>query len=125
MILSEIMNILLRFIARILANAVGILIAAYFVSGIAFTGDLIALVITGVVLAIANSIVKPILKFKSGPIIVLTMGLFMVIINIILLWVVVWLMPELTIVGFWAYFWGVIIISILNAITHTTIKKKS
>lgn len=125
MILNEIMKLLLRFIARILANAIGILIAAYFVAGITFEGDLVALMITGIVLAVANSIVKPILKFISGPIIILTMGLFMIIINIILLWVVVWLMPELTITGFWAYFWGVIIISILNAITHTTIKKKS
>lgn len=118
------MNLILRFIARVLANAVGILIAAYFVSGIIFKGDIIDLVITGLILAVANSIIKPILKFISGPLIVLTMGLFMVIINIILLWAVAWLIPELTIVGFWSYFWGVIILAILNAITHTTMKKK-
>lgn len=118
------MHLLLRFIARILTNSVGILIADYFVPGIIFKGDLIDLLITGVVLALANSIIKPILKFISAPLIVLTMGLFMIIVNIILLWVVVWLIPELTIVGFWGYFWGVVIISILNAITHQTIKKR-
>jgi len=119
------MHLLLRFIARILTNSVGILIAAYFVPAIIFTGDLIDLIITGVVLAFANSVIKPILKFISGPLIVLTMGLFMIIINVIILWGVAWLMPELTITGFWAYFWGVAILSILNAIIHTTIKKKS
>lgn len=118
------MHLLFRFIASIVTNSAGILIAAYFVPGIIFKGDLIDIAITGCILALANSIVKPILKFISGPLIVLTMGLFMLIINIIILWLVVWFMPELTITGFWAYFWGVVILAILNAITHATIKKK-
>lgn len=119
------MRIIFRFIAKILANAAGILIAAYFVPGIIFRGDWIDLAITGFILALANSIIKPILKFITGPLIVLTMGLFMIIINIIILWLVAWLMPELTITDFWAYFWGVLILSILNAITHVITKKKS
>lgn len=119
------MHLLLRFIARTITNAVGILIAAYFVPNIIFTGDLIDLVITGLILALANSVIKPIIKFISGPLIVLTMGLFMIVVNIVILWLVVWLMPNLTIVGFWAYFWGVVILSILNALSHTATKKKS
>ncbi len=118
------MHLLLRFIASVVTNSAGILIAAYFVPGIIFKGDLIDIVITGCILALANSIVKPILKFISGPLIVLTMGLFMLIINIIILWLVVWFMPELIVTGFWAYFWGVVILAILNAITHATVKKK-
>lgn len=119
------MRLILSFIARIIANSIGILIATYFVPGIIFKGDLIDLVITGLILALANSIIKPILKFITGPLIVLTMGLFMIIINIALLWLVDWFMPELTIVGFWAYFWGVVLISIINAIVSTVSKKKS
>lgn len=118
------MRLLLRFIVRILANSVGILIATRFVPGIIFKGDLIGILITGFVLALANSIIRPILKFLSGPLIVLTMGLFMVIVNIIILWLVALLMPELTIVGFWAYFWGVLILAIVNAISQVAIKKK-
>jgi putative membrane protein len=119
------MHLLLRFIASIITNSIGILIAGYFVPGIIFKGDLISLAITGFVLALANSIIKPILKFISGPLIILTMGLFMVIVNMVILWLVAWLMPELTIVGFWAYVWGVVILAILNAIMHATVKKKS
>jgi len=125
------MRLILSFVARIIANAIGILIAGYFVSGIIFNfkGDLIddltSLVITGFILAIANAIIKPILKFITGPLIVLTMGLFLVIINIIILWLVDWFMPELTIVGVQAYFWGVIIISIINAIVTGVSKKRS
>ncbi len=125
------MRLILSFVARIIANAIGILIAGYFVPGIIFNfkGDLIDdltnLVITGFILAIANAIIKPILKFITGPLIVLTMGLFLVIINIIILWLVDWFMPELTIVGIQAYFWGVIIISIINAIVTGVSKKRS
>lgn len=105
-----------------IANSIGILLATYFVPGIIFKGDLIDVAITGLALAVANSLIKPILKFITGPLIVLTMGLFLVVINIVILWVVDWFMPDLTIVGFWAYFWGVMIISIINAVI-SAIKK--
>jgi len=119
------MRLLLSFIARVIANSIGIRIASYFVSGIIFKGDLIDLVITGLALALANAIIKPVLKFITGPLIVLTMGLFLVIINIIILWLVDWFMPELTIVDVRAYFWGVIIISIINAVVTGISKKRS
>lgn len=119
------MRLLLRFIASIITNSVGIFAAAYFVPGITFTGNLVDLAITGLVLAVANSVIKPILKFVSGPLIVLTLGLFMIIVNIVILWLVAWFMPELTITGLWAYVWGVVILAILNALTHTFTKKKS
>lgn len=119
------MRLLIVFIARIIANSIGIIIATYFVQGISFKGDWVDFAVAGIVLAVANSIIKPILKFLTGPLIVLTMGLFLIVINIIILWLVTWLVPELTIVGFWAYFWGVVIISIINALVSGISKKKS
>lgn len=119
-----------KIIIKTLVNAAAILLSDYFVPGIVFSRVgttlevVISLLITGLALALANSIIKPILKFISGPLIILTMGLFTVIVNIAILWLVTWLIPELTITGFWAYFWGVIIISILNAITNATTKSK-
>ena len=118
-------HLILRFIARILTNSAGILLMSYFLPGVSFRGDLVDLLFAGLILAIANTIIKPILKFVSGPLIVLTMGLFMIIVNIITLWLAAYFIPQLTIIGFWSYFWGVIILSILNAITHTVIKKKA
>ena len=122
---SLIENLIFKFAVKALINSVAILVAVQFVQGIEFKGDLISLIITGLVLALANSIIGPILKFISGPLIILTMGLFVVIVNIIVLWLVAFFMPELVITGFWAYFWGVIIISILNAIIHTITKKSA
>lgn len=118
------MNFIVRFIIRIIANTAGILIAVNFVPGVIFKGDWLNLAIVGLILAIANSIIKPILKFITGPLIVLTFGLFLLIINIAILWLVDWFVPELTIIGILAYFWTTLIIAILNAITHVA-KKKS
>lgn len=123
--MNTIARFIVRFIVRILANAAGILLAAYLVPGIIFGGNWVDLAITGFILALANSIVKPILKFITGPLIVLTLGLFMIIINIIILWLADLLIPELTISGLWAYVWGVLILAILNALTHVVTKKKS
>ncbi len=118
------MRIILDLIARILANCAGILLAGYLIEEVAFSGGFTDLVIVGGVLALANIIIRPILKFLSGPLIVLTMGLFTIIINIVILWLVTWLMPILSITNFWGYFWSVVILAILNALTHIIIKKK-
>lgn len=113
-----------KFILQILANALAIAIAAYFVPQIIFEGDLLDYLIIGVVLAIANLIVKPILKIISAPLIFISLGLFLIVINAIILFGVDWFVEELTIAGFWGYFWGVIIISIINAIIVGPTKKK-
>lgn len=117
-------NVLIRFIIKTLVNAGAIWLAAYYVAGFAFTGDWTDLLITGFILALANSIIKPILKFITGPLIVLTLGLFTIVVNIVILWLVAWFTPELTIIGFWAYFWGIVIISVVNTITNAITKKK-
>jgi len=118
------MRIILDLIARILANCAGILLASYLIEEVTFDSGFIDLVIVGSILALANILIKPILKFISGPLIVLTMGLFVIIINIVILWLVTWFMPILNITSFWGYFWSVVILAILNAITHVIIKKK-
>ena len=118
------MRIVFDLIARILANCAGILLASYLIEEVTFDSGFVDLIIVGSILALANIIIKPILKFVSGPLIVLTMGLFMIIINIVILWLVAGFMPILNIASFWGYFWSVIILAILNAITHIVIKKK-
>ena len=114
----------MKFIAQILVNALAIFLADYLVPGFIFEGDILTLLIAGLVLGLMNFFVRPILRFISTPLIVLSLGLFLVIINVILLWLLEYLTPGLTIVGFWAYFWGVLIISALNMVFGTGKKKK-
>jgi putative membrane protein len=114
----------MRFIVQILVNALAIFLADYLVPGIIFEGDILTLFIAGLLLGLINFFIKPILKIISAPLIALTLGLFIIIINITLLWLLEYFVPELTITGFWSYFWGVLIISLVNMFFGTKRKKK-
>lgn len=117
----------MRFLVRILANALAIYLAAYFVNNFDFphqTQDWKLLLLAGLILAIFNAILKPLIKLISAPLIILSLGLFTLIINIALLWLLSQFLPQLTIIGFWAYFWGTLIISLVNWVVELFIKKK-
>lgn len=119
---------MLRFIVRILGNSLAIYLAAYFVPGFNFSHrlpqDWKLLLIAGLILAIFNAVLKPILKFFSAPLIIITLGLFSLVINAGLLWLLTLFLPELKIIGFWAYFWGTVIVSLINWIVAGLTKKK-
>ncbi len=119
---------IIRFLVRILANALAIYLAAYFVVGFDFPIDLILdwklLLLAGLTLAIFNAILKPILKLISTPLIMLSLGLFTLLINMGLLWLLSQFIVELKIANLWAYLWGTIIISLVNWVVELFIKKK-
>lgn len=116
---------MLRFIIRILGNALAISLAAYFVQGFSFPRNWKLLLLAGLVLALFNAVIKPILKLISFPLIIVTFGLFSLVINTGLLWLLAQVFTELKIVGFWAYFWATIIICLINWIIGGLTKKKS
>lgn len=105
---------MLRFIIRILGNAVALYVASLIVAGFVVSGSWEQYVIAGLILALLNMIVRPILKVLSFPLILLTLGLFTFIINILILWMLDYLVSFVTIEGFMALIWATIIVSIVN-----------
>lgn len=75
-----------RFITRWVINAVAIALAVYFVPGIDLGGDLISLVWLALIFGLVNAILRPIIKLFTFPIIILTLGLFSLVINSFLFW---------------------------------------
>ncbi|OGZ36816.1 MAG: hypothetical protein A3D38_01605 [Candidatus Portnoybacteria bacterium RIFCSPHIGHO2_02_FULL_40_23] len=114
----------MRFIVQILTNGLAIFLAAYLVPGIVFTGDILTLLIAGLILGLINFFIKPILKLISAPLIILTLGFFTLVINMGLLWILDYLVKELTITGLWTFFWGALVISAVNVFVGLTIKRK-
>lgn len=108
------MKLLGKLIVRILANAAAILVAARLVPGFGFHGGAWDLLMAGTVLGIVNAFIRPLVKLVTLPVILLTLGLFTVIVNVACLLFTAWLVPTLTIAGFWAAFWGVIVIGLVN-----------
>ena len=108
------MKFFTKLIVLILSNALAILIAAKIVRGINIDFTFTSLISAGLLLGFANSIIKPIAKLLSFPFIILTFGLFTVIINIALLLFVSFLLPNFAIESISAALWGTLIISLVN-----------
>lgn len=106
----------MSFILCALANSLAILISAWFIKSVEFTGQLPALIIAGAVLAAANMVLRPVLKLLSLPIIVLTFGIFSFFINMAMLWITDQLMAELSINSFSALVLATFIAGIFNVL---------
>jgi putative membrane protein len=112
-----------EFVQRWLVNTAAVLVATYMVSGITYKRP-VDLFIASLLLGILNAFVRPLIKFLSWPLILLTLGLFSLVINAVLLYFVSWMMqPGFSVADFKAAFWGALVITIvsifLNLITGT------
>ena len=98
----------------ILTVAIGITASLY--SGISITGGIGSLIFVAAIFGLVNAFVRPILAFLTCPLIILTLGLFTLIINAAMLLITDRLSSALTVTDFWAAFWASLIISIISAI---------
>lgn len=118
---------MISLILRLIINAVGLWLAVRLVDGIDYTDPagtsdntrmVITLLILAVIFTAVNALIKPLVKLLSLPLVILTLGLFTLVINALMLWLTAWLSGftdyGLTIAGFWAAFWGGLIIAIVN-----------
>ncbi len=95
------------------ALALCIMFVGWVVPGIMISSFATALV-ASIVIAIVNVVIKPVLVFLTLPINILTLGLFILVINALLFMFVAYLVPGVEIDGFWSAFLGAIILSILS-----------
>jgi putative membrane protein len=101
------------FVIRILVNGAAILLAARLVPGVGVRSVTSAL-IAGLVLALINAIVRPILVVLTLPFTLVTLGLFIFVLNAFCFWLASVFVPGLTVVGFWAAFLGALIVSVVS-----------
>ena len=90
---------MIRALLQVVLNGVAVLVAAYLVPGIVYTGTLPALLLVGLVIGLINLIVKPIVSFFSFPLILLTLGLFFLVINGLMLYLADFLLAGLRVDG--------------------------
>ena len=114
---------MLGFWARFLVTALGLAVAALALSGIVFSGPL-ALALASLVLGFVNAGVRPLLIVLTFPFTVVTLGLFLLVVNAAMLGLSAWLVPGFTVTGFWSAFFGSIIVSITSAISSWYIGPK-
>ena len=70
----------------------------------------------GLILGLVNTFIRPIIKLLAIPVNVLTLGLFNIIINAGMLWIVDYFVDNFRISGFWGYLWSSLLISIITVL---------
>lgn len=108
---------------RAVMTAAALAVATWLVPGIELTSGSTAskvgtLLAVAVIFGVINAILKPIVKTVGCLFYVLTLGLFALVVNGLLLWLASWVAGKLSlpfhITGFWAAFWGAIIVSVVG-----------
>jgi len=99
------------FLLRVLIVAAGLWVASKLVPGVAIN-DGWSLLWAALVLGIMNAVVRPVVIILTLPLTILTLGLFLLVINAAMLSLVAWMLDGVVVAGFWSAFFGAIIISI-------------
>ncbi len=105
------------FFMRMLVMGMAVFLAVTVVPGIE-SNSLGAGVAAVLVLTLLNTLIRPLLYLLSLPLIVLSLGLFLLVINALLLQLTAALVKGFTVAGFWASFWGALVISVVSAILN-------
>jgi putative membrane protein len=105
-----------KFLVRWGVSAFGLWLASELLGNesISFDGRVGAVIVSGFILAIANTLIRPIVVFFSLPVVLLSMGIFMVVINALMVLLVAWLYGPLEVSGFGIALIAGIIIGIVN-----------
>ena len=103
-----------KLLVRWVGNVVALFVAAWILSGISYGNQWWTLFIAAAVFTLINAWVKPILTVLSIPFIVVTLGLFYFLINVFMLYLTDWLVPDFEIRSFWWGVLGAIIVSFVN-----------
>ena len=107
----------MRFLARLLLNGLAIIIAAWLLPGLHLSGTFAALV-AGAILGFVNAIIRPVLFFLTLPLTLVTLGLFIFVLNALCLGLTAALVPGFDIDSFWWALLGALLISIVSWILN-------
>ena len=101
------------FLLRVLINTLALYLASLLIPGIELTGLGPAL-LAGLVLGLVNAVIRPVLLFLTLPLTLLTLGLFILVLNGLLLQLVAWLVGGFTVAGFWPAVFGAIVVGVVS-----------
>jgi putative membrane protein len=89
----------MKLILRIVINALAIWLTSLILGGFNFTGSVVNLLIVAVIFGLVNALIRPIVKLLTLPISIVTLGLFTLVINALMLLITVWLSGALSLEG--------------------------
>lgn len=101
-------------LVRLAINAIALLAADWIVSGITIDSGFWTVVFVAIVFGVVNAFIKPFAIFLSLPALIITLGLFTLVINATMLGITAWLTPGFDVDGFWSAVLGAVVVSIVS-----------
>jgi putative membrane protein len=113
--------VLVRLLVRFAANAVALYVAAWLLSGVTYGDQWWTLLVAAAVFTLVNMWLRPVVRLLSLPFIILTLGLFLFVVNVLMLYVTDWLVPEFEIHSVGAGVLAAIVVSVVNWVLHALV----
>ena len=122
----------MRFLFRLVVNVLALGLAVWLFDGITLTGDddadrFLKLLVVGAIFGLVTSFIRPIVNILSIPLIILTLGLMLLVVNALMLMLTSWIAGQLDlgfhVDGFWVALGGSIVISLASAILEALLPK--
>lgn len=114
------------FLIRLLVNAAALWVATQIVPGVSYTGALAPFLIVALIFGLVNATIGPITKMLTCPLILLTLGLFALVVNGLMLWLTSRVSESFglgfLVDGFWPAFFGGLVVSIVSALLSISIR---
>lgn len=108
----------MRFLARLLVNAAALWVATRIVPGVTYSGGVVPMLAVALVFGVVNAVIGTATKILTFPIILLTLGIFILVINGLMLMLTSAMSAALGlgfhVEGFWAAFWGGLVVSVIS-----------
>jgi putative membrane protein len=102
-------------LVRLLINIFGLWLAAAIVPGVQITG-VGTFILAAILLGIVNALVRPIAIVATLPLTIVTLGLFLFVVNAMMFGLVAWLLGDFAVSGFWAALFGSLVVSITSTL---------
>jgi putative membrane protein len=113
-----------RFLLRLLLNGFAIIVAAWLVPGVGISGPAAA-IFAGILLGLVNALIRPVLILLTLPFTLLTLGLFIFVVNAICFALTAALVPGFDLSGFGAAFFGALVVTIVSWVLSALLADKS
>lgn len=110
------------FIAKVIIAAVGLWLASVIVPGIEVEGW-VTLLLAGLLLGLVNAFVRPVVTILTLPLTLLTLGLFLLVVNAAMIGLVGWLLPNFHVEGFWPAVFAAIVTGVVSWIGQALIRE--
>ena len=119
----------MSFLVRTLVNAAALWVATRIVPGVTYSGDIVPFLGVAIIFGIINAFIRPVAKVLTFPIIIVTLGIFALVVNGLMLWLTSSISETLglrfVVRGFWPAFWGALVVSLVSTALSLLVTDRS